>query len=202
MIINSHKLIINKVHVDNVKEVIKKPNASIVLTELLKGKKKMTELQEKVKNYASLKLLILNLEREGYVKIEEPEEGKKVIYVSLTEKGRAVAEKLKEAERVAKLSDEELEKFRNLHALEHFNVYEDHVTLTDISMEGVRYVNIYARTRGETVYFYCEMHDSDDCYHVGYLFFDEKLRSFVKEWIEKNGYKLAKKYDKYVEKYW
>ena len=184
------------------KEVLKKPNAGIALTALLSGKKKMTDLHQEVRNYASLKLLVLELEKEGYVKTEESEEGRKTIYVSLTEKGRAVAERLQEAEKIAKMESGELEKYQNLHALEHFNVYEDHITLTDISMEGIRYVNIYAKPRGETLYFYCEMHDSDDCYHIGYIFFDSKLKEFVKKWINTNGYNLAKKYEKYVEKYW
>ena len=190
-------------HVDNVKkEVLQKPNAGIVLTSLLSGKKKMTDLHQEVRNYASLKLLVLELEKEGYVKTEESEEGKKTIYVSLTEKGRAVAEKLKEAEEVAKMEPGEIEKYKNLHALQHFNMYEDHITITDISMEGVKYVNIYARPRGEILYFYCDDCGKDDCYHIGYLFFDSKLREFVKKWINTNGYKLAKKYEKYVEKYW
>ena len=163
----------------------------------------MSQLQESaIKNYATLKLTIIDLEKDGYVKTREVFEGRKTIYVTLTEKGMAVAEKLKEAEEVAKMNPEEIEKFKNLHALEHFNVYEDHITLTDISMKGVRYVNIYAKPRGDVLYFWCEDHDADDCYHIGYVFFDTKLREFVRDWLNKNGYKLAKKYQKYVDKYW
>lgn len=192
-----------QVHIfDNVSNLNLSKKQTAILFELVQGPKKMTELNKIIKNYPSLQKEIMTLESYGYVKREEKYERQRVVYVSLTEKGRAVAEKLKEAEQVSKLSDEELEKYKNLHALEHFNVYEDHVTITDISMEGVKYVNIYARPRGEVLYFYCEECGKDDCYHIGYLFFDTKLSKFIKDWINKNGYKLAKKYEKYVEKYW
>ncbi len=175
-----------------------------ILIMLLESKEPspLTEFQKYIKNYYALKNTVEELAKDGFVTIEEKIMGRKTIFVSLTAKGRAVAKKLREAEEVAKVKPEDLEKYKNLHALQHFNMYEDHITITDISMEGVRYVNIYARPKGETLYFYCEMHDSDDCYHIGYIFFDKKLREFVKKWVEKNGYKLAKKYEKYVEMYW
>lgn len=196
-------VIYGTLHVCSVKEVLRNKNASAVLINLLKGEMKMSQLQESaIKNYSTLKLTVIDLENEGYVKTRDVFEGRKTIYVSLTEKGRAVAEKLKEAEEVAKMEPGEIEKYKNLHALQHFNMYEDHITITDISIQGVKYVNIYARPRGEILYFYCEDCGKDDCYHIGYLFFDSKLREFVKKWVEKNGYKLAPKYEKYVEKYW
>ena len=175
-----------------------------ILLKLLDEKKDLTITQflDIVNSYKTIKDIIKKLEEDGLVRIEEKVMGRKTIYVSLTEKGRAVAEKLKEAEEVAKVKPEDLEKYKNLHALQHFNMYQDHVTITDISMQGVRYVNIYARPRGNVLYFYCEYCGSDDCYHIGFIFFDSKLREFVKKWIDDNGYRLAKKYEKYVEKYW
>ena len=175
-----------------------------ILVKLLEGDEPvpLSDLQIFVKNYYALKNTIEDLEKDDLVKKEEKVMGRKTIYVSLTEKGQAVAEKLKEAEEVARMEPKDIEKYRNLHALEHFNIYEDHVTITDISMQGVRYVNIYARPKGNVLYFYCEECGSDDCYHIGFIFFNSKLREFVKKWINNNGYKLAKKYQKYVEKYW
>ena len=155
-----------------------------------------------VKNSATREKVLRSLESDGLIEITARVVGRKTYNIRLTEKGRLAAEKLREVEEVAKMDPAELEKFRNLHALQHFNMYEDHITITDISMEGVKYVNIYARPKGEILYFYCEDCGKDDCYHIGYLFFDSKLREFVKKWVEKNGYKLAPKYEKYVEKYW
>ena len=184
------------------KKSILNKNAAAVLIKLLEGETKMSYLQEVVRNYSTLQLTIRDLEEMGYIKTKERRERGRVIYVSLTEKGRAVAEQLRRAEKIAKMSEDELEKFRGLHYLEHFNVYEDHITLTDSSIEGVRYVNIFAKPKGDILYFWCDVHEATDCYHIGYLFVDEKLRSFINEQLEKNGFKLAPIYKKYVEKYW
>jgi len=173
-----------------------------ILLELLKGKRKMTELQKIIKNYPSLQKEIMILEAAGLVERKEEFERQRVVYVSLTEKGKAIAQQMRRAEKIAKMSEEELKKFRGLHYLEHFNVYEDHITLTDSSIEGVRYVNIFAKPKGDILYFWCDVHEATDCYHIGYLFVDEKLRSFINEQLEKNGFKLAPIYKKYVDKYW
>ena len=81
-------------------------------------------------------------------------------------------------------------------------MYEDHVSIYDIHMGEARIVDIYVRLKGDTVYFYCNMHQSDDCYHIQYMFHDVEISDFIRSWINKNGYKLAKKYQKYVDEYW
>ena len=175
---------------------------SILLYLLKKGEVLQKDLSHIVRNLRSLKQILDSLEADGLITITEKIIGRRAYYISLTDKGRAVAEKLREVEKISKIPPEELEKYKRIHVLQHFNVYEDHITLTDISLEGVRYVNIFARPRGDLLYFWCDMHEDTDCYHIGYLFVDEKLRSFINEQLEKNGFKLAPIYKKYVEKYW
>ena len=189
-------------HVDNVKDILQKPNASIVLIELLSGKKKMTELQEKVKNYASLKLLVLELEKKGYVKIEGSTEGKRVIYVSLTKKGRIVAEALKKAQWLANLPLEKIERFAQMKAFIHINTYEDHITLKEIHLGESHIIDVFVRLKGDVLYLYCDYDKTDDCEHIEVIFADLELSDYLREWLKKNGYKLAKKYQKYVDKYW
>ena len=173
-----------------------------LLIKLLDGAKKITDLREIIKNYPSLQKEIMTLEAEGYVKREEKIERQRVVYVSLTDKGRAVAEKLKEVEWTAKLSPEDLERFKNMRALLHVNIYEDHVTIMDIHLGKSRIANVYARLKGDKVFFWCDLCEDTDCYHIEYMFADYKLSDFIRSWINKNGYKLSKKYEKYVEKYW
>ena len=155
-----------------------------------------------VKNSATREKVLNALEKDGLVEINEYVSGRKKYNIKLTHRGQVVAKKLKEAERISKIPPEELEKYKRIHVLEHFNVYEDHVTLTDRSLEGVRYVNIYARPKGDLLYFWCDVDKEVDCYHIGYLFVDEKLRNFIKEQLKKNGFKLPKIYQKYVDEYW
>ena len=155
-----------------------------------------------VKNSATREKVLKALEADELIKIETHVVGRKKYNISLTVMGQAVAEQLRQADRISKFSPEELEKYRNIHVMEHFNVYDDHITLTDRTINGVRYVNIYLRPKGDVLYFWCEMDDDTDCYHIGYLFVDDKLRNFIKEKLDKNGYKLPKIYKKYVDKYW
>ena len=83
--------------------------------------------------------------------------------ISLTSKGHAVAEQLKKAEEAASgivihedegrieisnVPEEWKEKWKNLHALIHVNVYDDYVTIMETNHEGTgkeRIFNIYIR---------------------------------------------------------
>ena len=157
-------------------------------------------------NYHVLKNKIRELENHGFVSTEERkrygDKGPKTIVVSLTERGKVVAEQLRNAEKLAKLTPEEIERFKRMRALIHVNVYEDHITIMDIGWEDERVVNIYARPKGDVVYFWCDVDEDTDCYHIQYMFANPKLSDFVRAWIERNGFKLAKIYQKYVDKYW
>lgn len=180
-----------------------------ILVKLLEYNKPVTAyelLSITARNYNVLMKRLRLLEDRGYVEIKETKQhgskGRKVYLIRLTEKGRIVAEALKKAEWTAKLTHDELEKFKNLRALIHVNIYEDHITVMDIHMGHSRIANIYAKPKGHEVYFWCDLHDDTDCYHIEYMFADPKLSDFIRSWIEKNGFKLSKKYGKYVERYW
>ncbi len=173
------------------KDILKKPNAGIVLTSLLNGRKKMTDLQTNVKNYASLKLVVLELEKEGYVRTEESEEGKKRIYVSLTDKGKAVAEKLKEAEEVARMSPEELEERRkNIHWIVDINTFVDHITAYDIHNGKKEIFNIWLKPNGKYLLLYCDKCNSYDCYHIDWALHDPVIGPELREKARKKGLKI------------
>ncbi len=175
---------------------------SILLYLLKKGEVLQKDLSHIVKNLRSLKQILDSLEDDGLITITEKIIGRRAYYISLTDKGRVVAEQLRNAEKLAKLTPEEIERFKRMRALIHVNVYEDHITIMDIGWEDERVVNIYARPKGDVVYFWCDVDEDTDCYHIQYMFANPKLSDFVRGWIEKNGFKLAKIYQKYVDKYW
>ncbi|MCS7116538.1 MAG: hypothetical protein NZ896_03610 [Nitrososphaerales archaeon] len=49
---------------------------------------------------------------------------------------------------------------------EHFNVYEDHVTIRD--NEAKRLIDVYVRNQGIRKILWCEFCKSQECVHVGY----------------------------------
>ena len=73
--------------------------------------------------------------------------GRRIVFIQLTPKGRAVAEQLKRAEEVAKgelLSEEKVfpmppnwrDRFKGLSAMAHLNVLDDHVAIQEIDYSG------------------------------------------------------------------
>lgn len=194
---------------------MEKTNGSLPLDEqsqkilfgLLDGDKKISYfLPITNDSYHTLRNKIRKLEDAGLIKREEKkrygDKGPKIIIISLTEKGRIVAEALKKAEWVANLPPEKIEKFARIKAYIHINSYDDHVTLKEVHLGESRIINIYVKPRGNLIYFYCDYHDSDDCEHVEIMFADPDISDYIRDWLNKNGYKLAKKYQKYVNKYW
>ena len=85
--------------------ILDKQHAVPVLIKLLEGSKFMTELSSVVSNYSTLRLLIRDLQDNGLVKVDEIVKDKRKVKVSLTEKGGAIANKLKEAQEILESND-------------------------------------------------------------------------------------------------
>lgn len=154
-----------------------------ILEELLSGRKMMTELKSIVSSYDVLRYNLLELQTEGYITKKESRDDKRRYFVSLTDKGREVAEQLKKAEQIANLSnpmipemkdlnlkmtDEEVEMTKSLTPLFHINVMDDHITVQENPPgEASRVFNIYIKRNGNGEFrLWCEHDDSYDCWHV------------------------------------
>ncbi len=179
-------------------EVLNEKNAALILRTLYELNEPVfvSTLQKVVKNYHVLKNTISKLIDSGFVYGEEIEiKGRKALKVSLTEKGRAVAEKLKEAEEIAKMTPEELEEQRKrIHWIIDINTYVDHITAYDIH-EGKRETfNIWLKPNGKYLLLFCDKCHSYDCYHVDWAVHDPVIGSQLKEVAEKKGLKI-----KYLE---
>jgi DNA-binding MarR family transcriptional regulator len=74
---------------------------SVMLRLLEEGEVVKTKLQDIVSNLYSLDRLLSDLGKEGFIKIEKLPYGKNIQRISLTAKGRLVAQKLKEADDIA-----------------------------------------------------------------------------------------------------
>jgi len=74
--------------------------------------------------------------------------------------------------------------------LEHFNTYEDHVTLIDHNHEGSeRLANVYFRRNGQMSEAWCDLDGSENCIHVDFAWKVPKVR----EIFEKQGLRRGKK---------
>ena len=159
-------------------------NKGKILSSLFESPKKMTDLKKIVSSYDVLRYIILELEQGGYISRKETFDDKRKIVVSLTDKGRQVAEQLKKAQAIAEgknVSDDATvempenwakkwkEDTKNLSLLYHVNVFEDHVTIGE-DKDGRTHVHmVYVRINGRGIMrLWCEDDDSYECIHVQY----------------------------------
>lgn len=170
------------------KDALSEKYTSIFLTYLLaEGEVKKGDFREVIKSTTTIDKLVTKFEQEGFITVKKEFAGRRIHVISLTPKGRSVAEQLKRAEEAAKgvviheeegrieitnVPEEWRNKWKNLHALFHVNVFEDHVTIMETNHRGTgkpRTFNIYVKENGEKhLRLYCELDESFDCYHIGY----------------------------------
>ena len=139
------------------------------------------DLGKVVKSHQVLDNLLINLERDGYIHISSNIVGPRVFKISLTDKGRAVARKLKEAEDVSegiipiggedtniKPTPEVRENSKHLKFLFHFNVLDNHITLEEVEPgKSSHLFNIYIKQNSHGGFvLWCEADDSTTCWHV------------------------------------
>ena len=140
-------------------------------------------------SWKTLSDVISALQQEGYLTISEQIRGRKTFDIKITDKGRAVAQKLKEAEEVAErpegqeaeaiihidgedinvaLTPEERENSQYLKFLFHFNVLDNHITVEEaVPGKPTRIFNIYVKQNGHGIFrLWCEADDSYECWHV------------------------------------
>jgi DNA-binding MarR family transcriptional regulator len=167
---------------------------------LEKGRIKKTDLLEIITSSWTLDKLIPKLERDGLLEVKKSTMGRRTYEISLTPKGRSVAEQLKRAEEAAKgesveISDQEArdwaarfrEATKGMSLLYHVNVYQDHVSIGyDIAGKN-RITNVYVRVNGKGIMrLWCEEDESFECIHVQYAWTLPKVQEMYANNV-KNG---------------
>ena len=158
-------------------------SSKILLFLLQNGQIKKTELLSVISSSDSLSSSLRKMDEEGLIKIETKVIGRKTIFISLTEKGRELAEQLKKAEDMVNspaienkkiddldltMTDEEAEMAKHLNLLFHINVMDDHITVEEVKPgKPSRIFNIYVKRNGNGEFrLWCEHDNSYDCWHV------------------------------------
>jgi len=181
-------------------EILKKKNAARILVKLLSGNVKMTDLKSIVSSYETLRYLIRDLEDLGYVKRREELKDRRIIYVELTEKGRVIAEKLKDIEGsleekeepIAEISKEKYDQMAkdwNRLALNYITVPDEHVVLKEYNYDGQghdRLVTISLSIDKDLILrLYCDVDQSTTCWHVQYAWTLPKVQAWVQFHLQK-----------------
>ena len=172
-------------------EVLDRSYAKSILILLLEhnGNAKKSDFSDIATSWKTLSDVISALQQEGYLTISEQIRGRKTYEIKITDKGRAVARKLKEAEEVGvtqseheaegiihfdgedidiQLTPEERENSKYLKFLFHFNVMDNHITVEEaVPGKSKRIFNIYLKQNCHGDFrLWCEQDDSFDCWHV------------------------------------
>ena len=137
-----------------------------------------TSLLPIVPNSYSLERYLKELLADGLVSIREERIVRKTFYVSLTPKGRAVAEQLKRMDAIAartetyELPPDFDKEFEGLSAMIHLNVLGDHIAITEHNYDGTgkdRIVMVYVKMNGRGIMrLFCEVDDAYECKHTRY----------------------------------
>lgn len=158
-----------------------KHSSEILLYLLRKGESPITSFNELKISPPAYYRTIRNLEESGLVKRKEAISKRKIVYVSLTEKGMKIADQLRMVDYIEKGDDAEepyqmpldLEsEFKGLSALVHFNVKDDHIAIAEHNYDGsgkYRIVYVYTKPNGHNIMrLWCEVDQTFECPHTKY----------------------------------
>ena len=186
----------------------KKHVSSLLIFLLGKDSVHKTDLVSVVHSNTSVDKLVNELKNEGFLSVRREFAGRNTYYISLTEKGKTTAEKLKEAQEVSEgkpttnendnpvisLSKSDYQEFkknvRNLSVLSHFNVLDDHIAIREYNYDkqgNDRVVFVYVRVNGNGIMrLWCEVDNSFTCWHVKFAWTLPDVQAMVQYQI-RNG---------------
>ncbi len=164
-----------------------------------KGTIKKTDLLEIITSSWTLDKLVPKLEKDGLIKVEVSKMGRKTYTISLTNKGRAVAEQLKRAEEAARgenvydMPQDFDKEFENLSAMVHLNVLDDHVAITEHNYDNSgkdRIVMVYVKINGKGVMrLFCEADEVFECKHTRFAWGLPDTQEMVQNQLKKGNMK-------------
>ncbi len=137
-----------------------------------------TSLLSIVPNSYSLDRYLKEMLKGALINVREEKVVRRTFYISLTPRGRKVAEQLKRADLLAQGKEEApldmphdfMDEFRNLGAMTHFNVKDDHIAVQEYNFDGQgnnRIVYVYTKPNGHNVMrLWCDVDHSWDCKHT------------------------------------
>ncbi len=135
------------------------------------GKIHITDLRSVVSSPSTYTRAIGLMESDGIVEVETKVIGRVAKFVSLTEKGREICQKLVDPEeRAYEIPADFQGEFKSLSAMVHFNVKDDHIAISEHNYDGsgkYRIVYVYTKPNGHNVMrLWCDVDQTFDCVHT------------------------------------
>jgi len=167
------------------------------------GVVKKYDLREIVKSSGTMDKLLPKFEAEGLITIKEEILGRRTFFVSLTAKGRAVAQQLKKAEELFEgkselvLQESDYDDFishtKDMSVLSHLNALDDHVAIREVNYDHQgqdRVVFVYVKLNGHGILrLWCEADSSFNCWHVKYAWTIPDVQAMVQNQMGKGNVK-------------
>lgn len=163
----------------------------------------ITRLSELVKNSQTYSRTVHLLEEDGIIKSREFIHNRLYRMISLTDKGKALAESLKRTEQVLSSDSSSLhilpphyeDQFKNLSALTHLNVLDDHIAIRDLNFDGAghdRVAFVYVKLNGNNIMrLWCEADNTYECVHTKYAWSLPDVQAMVQNQVLKRNIKKA-----------
>lgn len=133
---------------------------------------KKTDLLAVVSSSTTVNDYVKLLEEYGLINVSEQKFGKKVILLSLTNKGFDIAYHLKSIGKSYPMPSGVMEKFKNLSGLTHLNVKDDHIAIEEYNYDHKghnRSVFVYIKLNGNNILrLWCEVDQSFSCIHTSF----------------------------------
>ena len=151
-----------------------------ILIKLLElgGTAKKNDLASVTSGWPALDKTLAALEMDKFIEISEKFLGRRTYVISLTNKGFEVSKMLQGVFEVADEDSPDIQtlppnfedQFKNLSALTHLNVLDDHIAIREINFDGAghdRVVFVYVKLNGNNIMrLWCEVHNSYTCPHT------------------------------------
>lgn len=141
----------------------------------------ITQLSKLVKNSQTYSRTVHLFEEDGIIKSRELIHNRRYVMISLTDKGKALAEGLRKAEQevfkenaseISTLPSNYDDQFKNLSVLTHANTLDDHIAIKDLNYDGAghdRVVYVYIKPNGDNILrLWCEVDKTYNCVHTRY----------------------------------
>jgi len=162
------------------------------------GEVPLTYLNNITKSTHTYYRVIQLFEADGIVKSRERIHNRKYILISLTDKGKAIAESLKEAEQKFSggytLPPNYEDQFKNLSAMAYLNVLYDHIAIKETNFDGEghdRVVYVYAKFDKKNILrLWCEVDNTYDCVHTRYAWTLPDVQEMIQ--IQRDRWNLKK----------
>ena len=178
---------------------------SVLLFLLDKGSVKQNELLEVIPSNLTIEKLGNSLKEVGLINITHQIMGRKIFIYSLSERGRAVALKLKETLEAAEGINSEKNilgvpsnydsQFRNLSIQGSLNVLDDHIAINETNWDRLghdRVVNLYVKLNGNNILrLWCEVDQTYECVHTKYAWSLPDVQAMVQNQVLKGNIKKA-----------